>query len=306
MSAPTPSPAAAPDPEEQKRQARVRLGIVMMCCVSLIFAIQDTMSRALGGAYSPVLIVTLRYWFFAAFSLAIISRQPGGVRGALRTTRPGLQVARGLLLAAEIVLTIKAFVALGIVNAHSIFAIYPLLTVAMSGPLLGERIGWRRWTAVAVGFVGILVILRPGSAAMSPAMLIALVAAFLFALYNILTRKAAQFDSGTTSFLWTSLVGAAAMTPFGLAQWEWLSPDHWGLLALLCLCAAVSHGLLIRAYGLAEASVLQPFAYTQLAWVALFGILFFNEHLAPNVVLGIVIVVGAGLFSLWRSRVRAR
>ena len=296
----TPQPSAA----DETRQ-RTRLGIITMCAVALIFAIQDTMSRHLGAAYSPLLIVMLRFWFFAAFSLVIVSRQPGGVRAAIRSRRPLVQVARGVLLIADVVLTVVAFVSLGLVNTHAVFAIYPLMIVALSGPVLGERIGWRRWTAVGVGFAGILLILDPRQGSVSAMMGVALVAALCFALYGVLTRLVSREDDAMTSFLWTSLIGAVGMTPLGLMAWEPLAAEDWGMMALLCLCAAASHWLLIRAYTLAEASVLQPFAYTQLAWVSLFGIVFFGEHLAPNVLAGVVIVVGAGLFSLWRSRVRS-
>ena len=297
----SPPPPVSADATRQ----RTRLGILTMCAVSLIFAIQDTMSRHLGGAYSPLLIVMLRFWFFAVFAVAIVSRQPGGVRQALRSRRPVLQIVRGILLIADVVLTVVAFVHLGLVNTHAVFAIYPLMVVALSGPVLGERIGWRRWTAVGVGFAGILLILDPRHGNVSPMMGLALVASLCFALYGVLTRLVSRQDDAMTSFLWTSIVGAIGMTPLGLMAWQPLAADDWGLMGLLCLCAAVSHWLLIRAYTLAEASVLQPFAYTQLAWVSVFGIAFFGEHLATNVMVGVLIVVGAGLFSLWRSRVRA-
>lgn len=305
-SRPPPAAGAPADSVADARRARTRLGIVTMCGVCLIFAIQDTMSRSLGGSYSPMQIVMLRFWFFAVFALVVVSRSPGGLRPAFRSARPVLQLTRGVLLVVDVTLTVFAFVALGLVNTHAIFAVYPLLIVALSGPMLGEKIGWRRWTAVAVGFAGIMLILRPGSSAVTPAMFAALAAALCFALYGILTRMVSRDDSASTSFLWTSIIGAVAMTPLGLSQWRWLAPEDWALMGLLCLCGAVSHWLLIRAYTMAEASVLQPFAYTQLPWVAVFAMVLFGEQLAPNVAIGIVIVVGAGLFSLWRSRVRSR
>lgn len=310
-SPPTAAPVVAPivptpTQTEDARRQQVRLGIVVMCGVSLVFSIQDVVAKQLGGSYSALLIVMLRYWFFTVFSVLVVSRGPGGLRGALRTRRPLIQLLRGLLLIADVVLTLLSFVRLGVVNSHAVFAIYPLMIVALSGPFLGERIGWRRWTAVGAGFVGMLVILQPGAGTMSAQMLLPLGAALCFAVYGVLTRLVSQDDSANTSFLWTSLVGVVAITPLGLANWQWLAADDWAWLGLLCVCAGVSHWSLIRAYALAEASVLQPFAYTQLLWISIFGVLLLHEPLAPNVVVGIVIIVGAGLFSLWRSRVRSR
>ncbi|MRX50967.1 EamA family transporter [Paracoccus sp. S-4012] len=298
-------PAVPPPEAEPQKPARNRRGILLMCVVSLVFAIQDSLSRELGSEYSPFLVVMLRYWFMVIFVSVIVSRAPGGFRAAARSRRPWLQIARALLLIADIVLAIFAFVRLGLVNAHAIMASYPLMIVALSGPILGERIGWRRWTAVGVGFMGMMIVLRPGSGAMSPDMLFALGAAATFALYGVLTRLASRHDPSTVSFFWTSIGGAAAITLVGLMHWEALAPADWLLLAALCLCAATSHWLLILAYEMAEASVLQPFAYTQLMWIVIIGTVFYSERLAPNVVVGVTIIVGAGLFSLWRARMRA-
>ena len=280
-----------------------RKAILLMNLVSLLFAVQDAMSRQLGSSYSPFLIVMLRYWFFALFVTVLVARAPGGLRAAVRSRRPFLQILRALLLIADVVLMIFAFVRLGLVETHAVFAAYPLLVTALSVPLLAERIGWRRWTAVAVGFVGILIILQPGRQAISADIWLPFAAALCFALYGVLTRLASAEDSALVSFFWTGIWGAVAATALGLWYWEPLAPRDWLWMAALCLAAAVSHGLLIRAYALAEASILQPFAYTQIAWVSIIAVLVFDERLRPNVVLGVLVVVGAGLFTLWRARV---
>lgn len=299
-------PAAPPRAAAATAEGQARKGILLMCAVSLIFAIQDALSRQLGSGYSPFLIVMLRYWFFAAFVTALMSRQPGGLRVAIRSRRPLIQILRALLLVFEIALMIFSFVRAGLVATHAIFAVCPLLVAALSGPLLGERLGWRRWTAIAVGFAGILVILQPGVQAIRPDALLALAAAFLFALYSVLTRLVARDDSAMVSFFWTCIWGAVAATGMGIWFWEPLRGWDWGWMAALCVCAAASHWLLIRAYELAEASVLQPFAYTQLVWVSILGVLLFGETVAPNVIIGVAVIVGAGLFTLWRTRLRSR
>ena len=297
-------PAAAPKPFG--KADRTGLAIALMCATSFIFALQDAFSRMLGAEYPPVLVVMLRYWVFALFVIAMVSRQPGGLRRAIRTKRPKTQILRGAILVVETTLMVEAFVRLGLVGTHAIFTAYPLLVAALSGPILGEKVGWRRWTAIGVGFIGILIILQPGSTELNLGTALAFASALMFALYGLLTRHVSRDDPAVVSFFWTGIAGAATVTVLGIGQWEWLAPADWIWMAILCVCGLLSHYLLIRAYELAEASALQPFAYTQLVWVSLIGVLVFGEALHMNVVIGAAIVVAAGLFTLWRARVRAK
>lgn len=201
-------------------EQNTRLGIGLMVLTTFIFAMQDGLSRHLAGEYNIFMVVMIRYWFFAAFVVTVAARQAGGVRNAVRSRYPLLQIARGLLLAGEICVMVAGFVALGLVESHAVFTCYPLLVAALSGPVLGEKVGWRRWTAIGIGFVGVLIILRPGIAVFAPAALIPLLAAFLFALYSLLTRYVARGDAAAVSFFWTGTVGAVAMTGVGLFHWQ--------------------------------------------------------------------------------------
>jgi drug/metabolite transporter (DMT)-like permease len=280
-----------------------RLGILLMIATTFVFAMQDGLSRHLAGQYNVLMVVMIRYWFFAAFVIAVASRK-AGIRAAAATSQPFLQAFRGLLLAAEICVMVAGFVALGLVESHAVFASYPLLIAALSGPVLGEKVGWRRWAAIGVGFLGVLIILQPGIRVFSPAALIPLAAALMFALYGLLTRYAARRDSAATSFFWTGVVGSIAMTAVGLWVWEPMSGPDWGWMGLLCVAGALGHYLLIRCYEVAEASSVQPFAYLQLVFASGLGLTVFGETLAPNVAVGAGIVIAAGLFTLWRERVR--
>ncbi|WP_274520074.1 DMT family transporter [Meridianimarinicoccus roseus] len=288
---------------QARDQARAnRTGIGFMVAASLVFALQDGLSRHLADSYSLLMIVMIRYWFFAAFVIAVAARRPGGLRAAAATRQPVVQVLRGLLLAAEICVMVAGFVLLGLVETHAIFAVYPLLIAALSGPLLGERVGWRRWAAILAGFAGILVILQPGVAVFTPAAAVPLLAAAMFALYGLLTRYAARRDSATTSFFWTGTVGAVAMTAVGLWHWEPMARADAAMMAALCVSGALGHWCLIRCYDAAEAGTVQPFAYLQLVFATGVGMLAFGEALRPNVAAGGAIVVAAGLFALWRAR----
>ncbi|RJL11691.1 DMT family transporter [Paracoccus siganidrum] len=297
-SAPPPIPPSTRPPVRD----RTGLAILLMCLVSFIFALQDGFSRVLGEGYPPVLVVMIRYWVFAVFVIALVSRQPGGLKRAVRTRRPLTQIFRGVILVAEVLIMVEAFVRLGLVETHAVFTAYPLLVAALSGPVLGEKVGWRRWTAIGIGFIGILVILQPGSGVMRIEALLPFAAALMFALYGLLTRHVSRDDPPIVSFFWTGIAGAVAITLVGIWEWQWLAPVDWLWMACLCAAGMTSHYLMIRAYEMAEASALQPFAYTQLVWVSIIGVVVFGEVLRPNVVIGTGIVVCAGLFTLWRMR----
>ena len=279
-----------------------RLGIALMIATSVVFAGQDGISRHLAGEYNVYMVVMIRYWFFAAFVITIASRKAGGIIAAARTSRPVIQITRGALLAAEICVMVTGFTILGLVESHAVFAAYPLLVAALSGPILGERVGWRRWAAIGVGFVGVVFILKPGLGVFNPAAIIPLIAAVMFATYGLLTRYVARADTAATSFFWTGTVGAVGMTAVGLWFWEPMIPADWIWMGALCVTGSLGHWLLIRCYEVAEASAVQPFAYFQMVFAAGVGITVFGEALQINVVIGALIVVAAGLFTLWRER----
>jgi drug/metabolite transporter (DMT)-like permease len=279
-----------------------RLGIALMVATTLIFAAQDGVSRHLAAEYNVLMVVTVRYWFFAAFVMVVASRRAGGLRAAAATSQPWLQGLRGALLAFEICVMVLAFVLLGLVEAHAIFACYPLLVAALSGPVLGERVGWRRWAAIGIGCVGVLVILQPGRTVFSPGALVAVAATLMFALYALLTRYAARRDAAATSFFWTGTVGAVVLTPLGLIYWQPMNGPDQVWMAALCVLGATGHYLLIRCYEVAEVSAVQPFAYLQLVFASIVGVTVFGDVMAPHVIAGAGIVVAAGLFTLWRGR----
>lgn len=290
----------------QATPQNMRAGIWLMIFTSLIFAAQDGISRHLAETYNVWMVVAIRFWAFAAFVVVLALRAPGGIRGSVRTEFPLLQLARGVILVFEICVMVFAFTKLGLIESHAVFTIYPLLVAALSGPVLGEKVGWRRWAAIGAGFVGVLIILQPGAGVLSVWALVPLAGAFLYALYNLLTRYVARGDSALVSFFWTGVVCAAAITPFGLMHWQPMTGQDQMLMAVLCCTALLGHYTLIRAYALAEASAIQPFAYIQLVGVAAIGLLVFGEVLRLNVVIGAAVVVAAGVFTLWRQRVREK
>ena len=279
-----------------------KLGISLMAVTMLIFAVQDGISQYLAREYNVFFIVMVRYWFFALFVVILCSKQPGGLRKAISTKQPFLQVFRGALLALEVIVMITSFTLLGLIESHAIFSIYPLLVAALSGPVLKEFVGWKRWSAIFVGFIGVMIILKPSNNVFSLEAIIPLVAALMFALYSLLTRYAARQDTSMTSFFWTGIIGAVVMSIVGSGYWIALKPVDWAWLGLLCILACLAHYLLIKCYELSEASSLQPFAYLQLLFATIIGLWIFSEKLEVHVVMGALLVVLSGLFAIWRER----
>ena len=277
-----------------------------MVAAMLIFAMQDGISRHLAETYNVYMTLMVRYWFFAIFVTVIAARAPGGIRRATRSGLPWMQVFRSAVLVVEVIIMVQGFVYLGLVESHAVFACYPLLVTALSGPVLREKVGWRRLVAIGIGFVGVMIILQPGVGVFSPYALIPLISAFLFALYSLLTRYVGRVDPASVSFFYTGVVGAIIITIVGIWHWEPMSAPDWGWMAVLCISASLGHYLLIKAYEVAEASAIQPFAYLQLVFATVLGIFVFGETLKTNVAIGAAVVAGAGVFTLLRARKKAR
>ena len=273
-----------------------------MAITMLVFAIQDGISQYLAREYNVFFIVMVRYWFFAIFVFILCSRQPGGLQRVASTKQPFLQIFRGVLLAFEVIVMITSFTLLGLIESHAVFSIYPLLVAALSGPVLKEYVGWKRWSAIFIGFFGVMIILKQSNNVFSLEAIIPLIAALMFALYSLLTRYAARQDGAMTSFFWTGIIGAVVMSIVGSGYWIALKPVDWAWLGLLCILACLAHYLLIKCYELSEASSLQPFAYLQLLFATIIGLWIFSEKLEVHVVMGALLVVLSGLFAIWRER----
>ena len=287
-------------------QDNPRLGIIMMIATTVVFSVQDGISRYLAEHYNVITVVTIRYMFFMAFVLAYSARQDGGIRKIASSPQLPVQIGRGLLLAGQICVAILSFSTVGLVNFHAVFASYPLMVMALSVPVLGEAVGWRRWLAVCIGFCGVLLILRPGTEMFGSASILPVLAAFMMAVYGILTRYAARRDAALTSFFWTAIVGGIAMLAIGPFFWVPPVGTDWYWMGLLCLTGTGGHYLLIKALDATKASTIQPFAYLQLVFASSIGILVFDDSLDPMLIVGSAIIVGSGLFALQRERQAAQ
>ena len=266
-----------------------------------IFAGQDAITKYLGDRYPALFITMIRFWAFALFVFCFAASSPGGVRKAVQTRRPWLQIVRGLLLVAEIVVIVFSYVHAGLAMSQSIFQATPLIITVLSVPLLGEVVGWRRGIAVFVGLVGVLVIINPIDVHFDLSLLLPLAAAVLFALYSVATRAVSREDSAVTSLFYAGVAGAFAISLIGPFYWTDVQPSDWFALGALCICGTLSHYFLIRAYGLLPAAEVQPVTYFQLVLNVAIAVTLFGEIVTLNMIIGAAIVVGAGLFTIWRE-----
>ncbi len=276
-------------------------GVLATLGATFLFATQDAITKHLAQNMSVAQIVFIRFVFFALFAVVYATRR-GGVRMALITHCGALQWARGLLIVAEIGIFALALRHLGVAETHVLFACFPLMVTALSVPLLGETVGWRRWSAVSVGFVGTVLILDPGAGVFKPEALIALLAALLFALYNLVTRKTGRMDRLETSLLYFGVVGLLASAVTAPFFWEPLETGEIGWLAVLTITGICGHLLLIKSLQWAPAVVLQPFNYFLLVWAIGVGYVVYGEVLSARDFFGVSVVVASGLFIAFRER----
>jgi len=277
------------------------LGIGLMIFTTMVFALQDGISRYLAETYNVLTIVMIRYWVFALFVIAI-SQYRGGVKLVAKSQKPLLQLGRGMLLVFQICLAVWSFTLVGLVDFQAIFASYPLTITAISALFMGEKVGWRRWGAIFAGLTGVIIALRPGADLFGLHTLVPVASAFCFALYGVLTRYVARTDQAQTSFFWTGVGGAIGITLIGPFFWFPPAGTDWIWMGVLCLTGMVGHYTLIKAYEVTEATTVQPFAYFQLVFASAVGMWAFGDIVDAQIIIGGSIIVGAGLFTFWRER----
>lgn len=290
----------APLPQTPLHES-LAMAVACMVAAQLVFTAMDTMVKLLSEGFGAAQIV---WGFFAAFTVTttIDAARNGSLRTALRTRRPMLHVARGLLLPVNMAAMVLALNLLPLATVTTVVCTFPLIVTALSVPILGERVGVRRWTAVAIGFVGVLIVVRPGTDVFDPAAFVALGAGAVYALYLVLTRLLSRTDRIDGIALTTAWIG---FTVYSIAlPFDWRTPklEEAGLLALVALAGTIGHRLIIVAFSRAPASTLQPFTYLQVVWATLAGMAVFH-HLPDAVTLaGAAVIVASGLYAWWRER----
>ncbi|MEL0090253.1 MAG: DMT family transporter [Rhodospirillales bacterium] len=284
----------------QSGQDRPALGIILMIFALFVLASMDAVAKHLTETLAAPQILAVRFWIFLTFSSLIASRR--GLRQAAHSKNPRLQIVRTLVLVVEMTMFLVAFSFLPLAEVHAIAAVSPLIVMALAAIFLGERIGPRRWTAVAVGFLGVMLIIRPGAGVFDPISLLALAGAFGWATYQVLLRAVARIDQPDTTTLYTAGIGVICFTIAAPFFWKSPSLETWGWLAAVGILGSVGHFLLPAAFKFAPASTLQPFAYTMPVWAVFLGWAVFNHIPDFWTLAGGSIVICSGLFALWRER----
>ena len=280
---------------------RPRLAVALMLVAMLGFAGMDGISKVLGQSLPIPQILWVRYILFTVFVAILLG--PRGMRAALHSEQPWLQFSRALLIVIENGIFVLAFIYMPLADMHAIAAASPLIVVALSVPMLGEKVGPRRWAAVLAGFLGVLVIVRPGFQAVDWRMGIAISGTLLWALYQVLVRLCSRTDSGETTWAWTAVVGLIATTSVGPAVWVWPDATGWVLLIAIAVLGSGSHFALIKALGFWQAGALQPYSYTLLIWAAVIGYLWFGDVPDRWTMAGAAIIIASGLYAWHRERV---
>ncbi len=289
---------------------RARLAIALTLSVMFAFAVMDGLTKILSLTLAIPQILWFRSLIFATLAVTLLrvgsATRHRPIREIAASVRPWLQFSRALLLVVESGMYMVAFSMLPLADVHAVGAAAPLMVVALSVPFLGESVGWRRWAAVGVGFLGVLIIVRPGLTAIHPATVITLIAAAMWAAYQVMVRLASRVDSSETTSLWTALVGLGASSLVGATAWIWPTPTGWALLLAVGLLGAYAHIALITALGMTEPSLLQPFSYTLFVWAIVVGFVVFGDIPDVWTLVGAALIIVSGLYAWHRERVRAR
>ena len=270
-------------------------GIITLIIATFFLALMDGMSRYMAELYDVLNINMFRFWIIGSFVILVSLRGRGVLQSILKTKQPVAQISRGLLFISSLLMAIYSYTQVGLIVTHALMAVFPLLTVLLSGLFLEEEITRIKVVAVAVGFLGVIIIINPINLEFSMVSVLPLISAVTFAIYAVLTRKVASTDNTETSFFWVSLVSAIAITIPSPLFYKPIQFSDLYFLILLCTFSLVGHFLLTNAYRHAEASVLQPFSYFHLFFASIVGIIFFQDPLTISTVAGGGLIVFGGI-----------
>ncbi|MEZ5647866.1 MAG: DMT family transporter [Alphaproteobacteria bacterium] len=277
----------------------ITLGILLALGAGILFVTLDAGAKYLAAELPVAQVVWARYSFHLLLMLFAFPRL--GWRGIIVTRRPGLQFVRGLCLALCTSLFFLAIAHIPLPTATAIGFATPFFVAALSVPLLKEQVGWRRWSAISLGFIGVLIVLQPWRGAVDSAALLVVGFAMAYAIYQILTRMVRHYDSAVVSLFYTALIGSVCTSLLAPFIWVQPTPWQWMMLVGLGLCGGLGHLLFIRALSLAPASLLAPFSYLNLLWSTFYGFILWGHIPDRYTFIGAAIIVVSGLYVFHRE-----
>jgi drug/metabolite transporter (DMT)-like permease len=278
-------------------------GIALICTATVLFSFLDTNAKYLVTiAHLPLLqIIWVRFLVNAVFIIAVVG--PAKATNSLRSRKKGLQITRSLLLLATTAFNFLALRFLQLDQTATILFLSPLVVAGLAGPFLNEWVGWRRFVAICIGFSGVILITRPGFGGIHWAVIFSFLSTFGYALYSLLTRYLARFDTASTTAVFTPIAGSVVFAPPAMMSWQ--SPETFGtalLLFLTGILGGLGHSLLILAHERAPAPVLAPFGYINIVFMITLGYLVFGDLPGWWTLSGTAVIVSSGIYLLLRER----
>lgn len=279
-------------------------GIALLVASTFFFSGADVLTKVLASSLPVIEIAWIRYVTFTLLILPVLLSS--GVAQATRSRRPGLQLVRGLATVVSALLFSASLPLLAVADATAINFVSPILITALSIPLLGEVVGWRRWTAAVIGLLGVLIVVRPGSGAFEAAAILPLLAAGSWAGAAVVTRMMSGTDRPITTLAYSAFVGTAVLSL--MVPFVWVVPawSDLGLGVCIGILSTAGHWLVVLAYRHAAASRVAPFSYVQLIWAGALGFVVFGSVPDAWTVVGAGVIVLSGLYTAHRERVRGR
>lgn len=299
MSVVKPSSEAAPQDATGDTGDRPAIGIAWMLVTMFWFVSLDAIAKYLMETYPVVQVIWARF-FFSTLAVAVVMHR--SLRYQWRSGRLSLQLARSSLMLLTTTLFFFGVSTTPLTTASTIMFLAPIIVTVLSIPLLGEQVGVRRWAGVIIGFIGAVIVVRPGVAGLSTGMLFLLAAATGYALYQLATRQIRHYDSPMTSLLYTGLIGAVVMSIIVPFHWSTPTLSGWAMFCGLGICGSIGHLCLIRAMRRASASVVAPFSYTSLVWATVFGYVLFGDLPTIYTLAGAGLIISSGLYIFHRER----
>ena len=273
---------------------------------TVLFSLGDAIVKLLSTQLPIVEIAWIRYVIFVCFAASLAWRASSRDKTRILAVKsPMMQIARGLFLVVCGLLFVLGVRQLPMAEATAISFVSPLMITMLSIPLLGEVVGIRRWAAVVVGLIGVLVVVRPGTGGFQPAALFGVASAFFWSMALVITRKMSTTERPATTLLWSSVIGLIVLSGLLPFNYAWPTPTQFGLALVLGCLASAGQWMVVLAHRQAPASVLAPFSYVQLLWAVVLGYLVFAAVPDRWTLLGAGIIIASGLYTAHRERVRA-
>ena len=277
-------------------KSKESVGILFGVFAYLSFSILDAIQKTLVLHHSIFQLLLVKYFFVLCLSLFESKRKNNYLFYKSKNIK--LQIFRSLLSMIESGCFVLSFKYLSLANAHSVGSLAPVIVVALSAIILKEKVSPKTWIAIFIGFIGVLIILRPTSSIFDPKALLPLIAAFILGLYQIVTKKVSKHDTNETSLFYTSIIGLIIMSLLSSKFWTPVDKSSYSMFLGIGIFFSLGLYLQIIALSKARASIIQPFHYTLIFWAIIFGYIFYNDIPDMFTVIGAVIITCSGIFVL--------